>query len=207
MRFTLKKSFLKIAPLFSVLISGCLLIGCGYHIGGKEETISVRYFKGDANGDLTDAVIKACAISEKFHYTGKQGSLLLEGTMISDANENIGYQFDRAPVSGQRIHRLVPNEGRREITIEIVLTDTRTQKIIYGPARVSAFADYDFVDSDSLRDTSFVNIVGDRESSLFFSMGQLDSIDGAQRAALDPIYRRLALKIVERISNLAYTAE
>lgn len=167
-----------------------------------EETISIPYFKGDTSGALTDSVIKGIATSESFRYTDKKGNLLLEGKVISDTNENIGYQFDRDPTSGERIHRLVPNEGRREITVEIHLTDTRTQKIIYGPVKISAFGDYDFVDSDSLRDTSFINPAGVRESSLFFSLGQLDSINGAQRASLDPIHRRLALKIVEGISNL-----
>lgn len=184
-----------------------LLTACGYHADEGEETLSIPYFKGDTNGALTDTVIKALATSGNFRYTDNNGNFLLEGTIISDTNENIGYQFDRDPISGKRIHRLVPNEGRREITVEILLTDTRTQKIIYGPVRISASGDYDFVDSDSLRDTSFINAAGARESSLFFSMGQLDSINGAQATSLDPIHRRLSLKIVEGISNLPYNAE
>ncbi|MDN3509565.1 MAG: hypothetical protein P0S93_06115 [Candidatus Neptunochlamydia sp.] len=182
-----------------------LLTGCGYHTDRGEQTLSVPYFTGDTNGTLTDSVIKALAASGNFRYTDKNGSLLLEGTIISDTNENIGYQFDR--ISNQRIHRLVPNEGRREITVEILLTDTRTQKVVYGPAKISASGDYDFVDSDSLRDTSFINAAGARRSSLFFSMGQLDSINGAQATSLDPIHRRLSLKIIEGISNLPYNAE
>lgn len=184
-----------------------MLAACGYHTDKIEETLSVPYFKGDTNGTLTDTVIKALATSGIFRYTAKNGNLLLEGTIISDTNENIGYQFDRDPISGQRIHRLVPNEGRREITVEILLTDTRSQKVVYGPVRISASGDYDFVDSDSLRDTSFINGAGALDSSLFFSMGQLDSMSGAQRASLDPIHRRLSLKIVEGISNLPYNAE
>lgn len=129
------------------------------------------------------------------------------GKVVSDTNEHIGYQFDRDPITGHRIHRLIPNEGRREIIVEITLTDTRTQKVLYGPEKISAFGDYDFVDSDSLRDTSFINPRGTRESSLFFSMGQLDSVDGAKATSLDPIYRELALKIVEGISNLPYNVE
>lgn len=184
-----------------------MLSACGYHTDEGAQTLSVPYFKGDTNGALTDSVIKALATSGNFHYTDKNGNLLLEGTIISDTNENIGYQFDRDPISGQRIHRLVPNEGRREITVEILLTDTRTQKVVYGPAKISASGDYDFVDSDSLRDTSFINTAGARESSLFFSMGQLDSINGAQATSLNPIHRHLSLKIVEGISNLPYNAE
>ncbi|MDJ0651410.1 MAG: hypothetical protein QNJ27_00095 [Simkaniaceae bacterium] len=183
------------------------LTACSYHTDEREQTLSIPYFKGDTNGALTDSVIKALATSGIFRCIDDTGNLLLEGTILSDTNENIGYQFDRDPISGQRIHRLVPNEGRREITVEILLTDTRTQKVVYGPVKISASGDYDFVDSDSLRDTSFINAAGARESSLFFSMGQLDSINGAQSTSLDPIHRRLSLKIVEGISNLPYNAE
>ncbi len=190
-----------------MLFSLILLTSCGYHTGADESTLSVPYFKGDTNGVLTDTVIKALAASGDFQYTDRGGTLLLEGTIISDANENIGYQFDRDPISGQRIHRLVPNEGRREIIVQITLTDTCTQKVLYGPINISAYGDYDFVDSDSLRDTSFINPAGARESVLFFSLGQLDSIDGAKESSLDLIHRRLAVKIVEGISNLPYNIE
>lgn len=190
-----------------IILSSLFTASCGYHTSDQEKTLSVPYFNGDTNGALTDTVIKVIAAAGDFRYTDRKGNLLLEGTVVADTNENIGYQFDRDPISGQRIHRLVPNEGRREMTVEITLTDTRTQKVVYGPVKVSAYGDYDFVDSDSLRDTSFINGSGARESSLFFSMGQLDSIDGAKATSLDPIYRSLALKIVEGISNLPYNAE
>lgn len=183
------------------------LSSCGYQTSSQNETLSVPYFKGDTDGKLTDTVIQALSTSGSFAYADRGGHLLLEGKVVSDKSENIGYQFDRDPISGERIHRLVPNEGRREITVEITLRDTRTQKILYGPAKVSAYGDYDFVDSDSLRDTSFINVRGTRESSLFFSMGQLDSVDGAKVTALDPTYRQLALKIIEGISNLPYNAD
>lgn len=183
------------------------LSSCGYQTGSQEETLSIPYFKGDTDGKLTDTVIRALSASGNFAYADRGGHLLLEGKVISDSSEHIGYQFDRDPISGQRIHRLVPNEGRREITVEITLKNTRTQKVLYGPTKVSAYGDYDFVDSDSLRDTSFINMGGTRESSLFFSMGQLDSVDGAKATSLDPIYRHLALKIVEGISNLPYNTE
>ncbi len=184
-----------------------LLTSCGYHTGNEGVTLSIPYFSGDTNGTLTDTVIKVVTSSGDYQYTDHGGALLLEGTIISDSNENIGYQFDRDPISGRRIHRLVPNEGRRELTVQITLTDARSQKVLYGPTNISAYGDYDFVDSDSLRDTSFINPAGTRESVLFFSLGQLDSIDGAQATSLNPIHRNLALKIVEGISNLPYNAE
>ncbi|MCB1081739.1 MAG: hypothetical protein KDK63_01185 [Chlamydiia bacterium] len=183
------------------------LSSCGYHTADQEETLSIPYFKGDSNGLLTEAVIRAVSASGHYVYTHQSGHLRLDGKIVSDEGTHIGYQYDRDPTSGKRIHRLVPNEGRREITVEITLVDSRTEKILYGPENISAYTDYDFVDSDSLRDTSFINQNGARESSLLFSMGQLDSITGAKETAYAPVCQRLALKIVEGISNLPYNAE
>ncbi|MCB1109487.1 MAG: hypothetical protein KDK64_00755 [Chlamydiia bacterium] len=170
-------------------------------------TISVPYFKGDDKGFLTDTVVKALVSSGNFNYANKGGAMVLEGVIVSDTCEHIGYQYDRHPVSGERIHRLIPNEGRREIMVQITLIDSRSLKTLYGPFVVSASSDYDFVDSDSLQDASFINRRGVRESVLFFSLGQLDSVDGAKAASLDPIYHRLAQKITEGLSNLPYNIE
>lgn len=193
----------------SILTTSFLCVGCGYHVDGGAvashfPTISVPYFCGDNDGTLTDAVIKGLSTSGEFSYVARDGAVILDGTIISDTSEHIGYQFDRHPVSGERIHRLVPNEGRREITVRISLIDSRTKKVLYGPFDVSAYSDYDFVDSDSLQDTSFIGPTGTRDSVLFFSLGQLDSAEGAKATSRYPIHDRLAVKIVEGISNLPY---
>ena len=185
-----------------------LLTSCGYHLTKSEETtLSIPYIKGDVNGAFTNSLIKAFATSGEFQYTDHGATLLLEGKIISDKTQNIGYQFQRDPSSGKRTNRLLPSEGRREITVEIILINTHSQKTLYGPLTVSAHIDYDSVDSTSLRDTSFISMKQPRQSVLSFSLGQLDSIDGAKETALEPLYHRLALKIVEGISNVFYTKE
>ncbi|NGX50878.1 MAG: hypothetical protein K1060chlam2_00729 [Chlamydiae bacterium] len=198
--------------LLLAALSSLLLTGCGYRVDESEvalhfPTLSVSYFSGDDDGTLTDAVIKGLSTYGEFNYVGSGGALLLEGSVISDSSRHIGYRYDRHPVSGVRINRLVPNEGRREITVRISLINGATQKVLYGPFDVSASSDYDFVDSDSLQDTSFINSAGTRESLLFFSLGQLDSVRGAHAASRSPIHEKLAVKIVEGISNLAYNSE
>ena len=186
-----------------------LLSGCGYRtdegeISSHFPTISISYFSGDQDGTLTDTVIKGLSTSGEFEYATSGGALLLEGVVISDSSEHIGYQYDRHPTSGVRINRLVPNEGRREIKVRISLIDSHSQKVLYGPFDVSATSDYDFVDSDSLQDTSFIGNAGARQSVLFFSLGQLDSAQGSHATSRIPIHERLAVKIVEGISNLPY---
>lgn len=195
--------------MFLITLCSLLLSGCGYHVDDGNvashfPTISVSYFSGDQDGMLTDAVIKGLSTSGEFQYVSRGGTVSLTGAVISDTTLHIGYQYDRHPVSGIRINRLVPNEGRRKIKVRISIIDTRSQKVLYGPFEISAYSDYDFVDSDSLQDTSFINPTGVRESVLFFSLGQLDSMEGAKAASRIPLHDRLAVKIVEGISNLPY---
>lgn len=163
--------------------------------------ISIPYIKGDSNGKLTDALIKQLCLSNYFTYSQERGDLILEGKIIRDAKEHLGYQFDRQPISGERVNRLVPDEERREVTILFSLIDPESQKVIFGPMEVTACSDYDFINSDSLQDTSFINGANHRESVLFFSLGQLDSLQGASQVALDPLYRKLAQKIVDGLEN------
>ncbi|MGE0198463.1 MAG: hypothetical protein AB7N99_03295 [Simkaniaceae bacterium] len=195
-----------------ILTTSFLCSACGYHVDDSGvvshfPTISVPYFSGDQDGTLTDAVIKGLSTSGEFTYVNGGGAVILEGAVISDNFEHIGYQYDRHHVSGVRINRLVPNEGRREITVRISLIDSLSQKVIYGPFDISASSDYDFVDSDSLQDTSFIDPAGMRQSVLFFSLGQLDSSEGAHAMARFPVHERLATKIVEGLSNLPYNVD
>jgi len=164
--------------------------------------VSIPYIQGDADGKLTDALIKQLSLSPQFEYVSNGGSLILEGKIVRDSQENIGYQYNRQPVSGKRINTLIPNEGRREIEVEFSLIEEGTQKVIYGPVNVSSEGDYDFFDADSLRDTSFIDQTGRRQSVLFFSLGQLDSVEGASQVVLDSIYRNLANKLVMGLENL-----
>lgn len=197
------------------LLNFCFLLfltGCGYHfedpdqLGAHFQTISVPYIEGDLDGMLTDALIKAVALSNQFAYA-KGGELILEGEITSDQTSHIGWQYDRSPTTSERQNRLVPNEGRREIALSFSLISARTGKTLYGPIVVKASSDFDFVDSDSLLDTSFVTPTGGRQSTLFFSLGQLDSVEGAKAAVLTPLYQKLAYKIVEGIENIPFNIE
>lgn len=194
-------------PFWSTLLISVLLSSCGYRVENDERsltfcTLEVPYFQGDKNGLLTDAVIQELASSGDFHIVRSGGALVLEGKVVKDENEHIGYQYDRDPTSGRRINRLIPNEGRREVSVEISVVNSHTQDIVKGPYLITVSGDYDFVDSDSLQDTSFISGTGMRSSVLFFSMGQLDSVDGAQSSSLRPIYRHLGIKIAEGLREV-----
>jgi hypothetical protein len=177
-----------------------LLCGCGYHFGktGDEQTtISVPFVKGDSDGMLTNEIIRAISSTGYFEYRRNDGNLQLLATILSDTDDRIGYRYDRDPTTGKRRKNIVGTENRETINVEVKLIDTYTQEILLGPEIISASADYDYVDSNSIRDLTFINSKGHATTIIDFSLGQLDSIEGAHDDAQTPIFRKLAQKIVD----------
>jgi hypothetical protein len=62
---------------------------------------------------------------------------------------------------------------------------------------VKGLSEYDYVDSNSILDLTFSNPTGKPETVLDFSLGQLDSIEGAHDDSAIDSYRHLTLQIVE----------
>lgn len=198
---------LPLLQLLRITIISLFLTQCGYHTHEKEVspqqrlTISIPYFSGDQDGMLTDTIIKQLCTSPSFAYKNQGGTLILEGQVLDDSYVDIGYQYDRQPVSGKIIHRLVPNEGRRTITVRISLIDGYSHKVLHGPFDLSASSDYDFFNAHS---SSFIGSMGQPQSTLFFSLGQLDSEQGAHEHSRIPLHECLANKIIEGIAHLSY---
>ena len=175
---------------------------CGYHLEDKESvstgltTISVPYIKKDIKGQFTNELIKQIASSGYFEYVPQGGALTLNVEIVTDSTGKIGYRYDRKDKSGKLTKHLVPTEGRREVTAEITLYDEAAMKEVIKPTLVKANTDYDFIGAHSLCDLSFISPDGFRRTVSSFSLGQLDSVEGAQDDAAVPLSRRLAEKIV-----------
>ena len=184
----------RLAFLFLLILSAC-----GYHFDGREKiAVSVPYVVGDQEGELTDALIWALARTPNFRYTDEEGDWVLKAKIVNTTNDRIGYQYDRDPISGKLRTNVVGTENRKAITVEVSVMNAATGKLILGPQKVKAEADYDYVDPNSLRDLSFINpVTGVRETSIAFSLGQLDSVGAAGEEAAQPIYRSLARKIID----------
>jgi hypothetical protein len=189
--------------IFSLFTSCILLIaGCGYHFDGSEvgdriATISVLYIKGDLEGHLNAELVRALSNSGCFNCVQNGGELLLEASIIGDGDDRIGYRFDRNPESGELRDNIIGTENRRTIVVTVTLIDTSAHATVLGPQTVKAHADYDYVDSNSIRDLTFITGEGVPQKVLDFSLGQLDSVDGAHDDTSMLIYRRLAQKIVD----------
>ena len=174
--------------------------GCGYHFeerGETRTTITVPYIKNDPEGKLTSELIRQLTASGSFEYVREGGALTLNVTIIENKNDKIGYRYDRHEKNGRLTHRLVPTENRKTIAAEITLVEEVSLRELIKPTLVRGAADYDYVGAHSIRDLSFINDKGERQTVSSFSQGQLDSVEGAQDDALIPAYRILAQKIVD----------
>lgn len=191
-----------ICSIVSVLL---MLTGCGYHYQGSSSdagpiSISVPYIPGDVEGQLNQAIVHKIAEDARFNYRRSGGAMTLIVSVIDDDNTRIGYRYDRTPVSGKRRKNIVATENRRTLKAEVKLIDASTEEVIVGPAVVSADADYDYVDSNSVVDLTFVPPHGTPQTVLDFSLGQLDSIEGAHDGAATPVYHSLAQKIIDGLT-------
>ncbi len=184
-----------------LILSLLLAFGCGYHFeGGKEKegaiTISIPYIKGDGEGQLNSELAKAISSSGMFDYVQNGGELILQASIISDGDDRIGFRYDRNPTTGERRHNIVGTENRRTMSAQITMIDGSTHETVVESQVISATADYDYVDSNSIRDLTFTEPNGTPQRVLDFSLGQLDSVDGGHDDTSLLIYRLLAQKIV-----------
>lgn len=193
--------------LFTLLLFLLLCTGCDYRFEGEGTaitsgtTITVPYIKGDYKGMLTDEVIRQLAATGQFTPVQSDGVLLLKIKVLSNSNQKIGYRHHRDDTTGRIRKRLMPTEDRRTITAEVMLIDEITGTLLIGPEVVSASGEYDYVDPDSIRELEFIDAQGKEQIVLDFSLGQLDSIEGAQDNVVVPVFRALAQKIIDGILN------
>ena len=191
---------------FCILVSS-FLASCGYHFESEEtpqvvRTITVPYAKGDAEGKLTTALIEQLSSSGYFECLHSGGELLLSLVVVSDNLDKIGYRYERHGPTGKRRRHLMPVENRRTVTAQISLIDTRTDALLLEPTKVTADVEYDYIDSNSIRELVFINDKGKPQRTISFSLGQLDAIEGAQDDSDKLVYKRLAQKITEGLIHL-----
>lgn len=158
--------------------------------------MTLPLIKGDIDGNFMNAIVHALASSGRFAFKREESSLLLSVAIVSDSDDRIGYRYDRDPNSGKRRKNIIGIENRETIQAEVKVIDTYTQETIFGPEVICASADYDYIDSHSSRDLIYLSPKGPT-TVIDFSLGQLDSIEGAHDDARLPIFHKLAQAILE----------
>jgi hypothetical protein len=181
-----------------------LSASCGYHYKEQAEqvSLSIPFVKGDVDGRLTNEIVHALSSSGQFTYQAEDGSLILHVEVLADSDERIGYRYDRKTTKeDKRRKNIVGTENRETINIRVKLINAATQEVLFGPRMISASAEYDYIDSNSIRDLVFSNPDGKDATVINFSLGQLDSIEGAHDDAQAPIFRKLAQKLVDELRD------
>lgn len=183
-----------------------MLASCGYHFEDRDysdqvrTTINVPYVKGDIQGEFTNALIHELSHSGQYEYVRDGGALTLKLSLVADTTSKIGYRYDRKNQTCILTNHLQPTEGRREVTVELSLFDELSQMEIIKPTLIRGSSEFDFVGTYSLCDLSFINN-GRRVTVSSFSLGQLDSVEGAQDDTAAVLYRDLSQKIVNGMIN------
>ena len=171
------------------------LSACGYHLGpgselSKYSTVSVPYVGGDSEGTFTSILIDELSSSGPLSYVSSEdGDLRLEVKITGSKEENIGFELPKQVSGGKE--RLVPSEKRLKMLVVARLIDNQTGDLVMEPVYLVEGVDFDFLP-----------IGGAAENVLEFSLGQLDSEEGARAFVSKDIYRKLAKSVVYYLYSL-----
>lgn len=187
---------------FSYLIILAFLVSsCRYHVVNSKDdnTIGVPFIAGDKDGLLTKAITSEISSSGFGEFRSRDTRYELVIKLQPDAVERVGYRYDRL-ADGTLRPNIIGTETRRTVTVTYELVDNLYDKVIFGPKTATSFADFDYLDTDNIADMSFINPLGQRVLAFNYSLGQLNTIEGASDAALMSIYRDLSKKIADELA-------
>lgn len=190
-----------IKKLILLSVTSLVLNSCHYHVVNTktDHTVGVPFVPGDKDGLLTKAIIQEISTSSFGEFRSRNTRYELIVKLEPDMTERVGYRYDRL-ADGTLRPNIIGTETRRTITISYELVDTLYDKVVFGPKSTSAFADFDYLDTDNIADMSFVNPLGQRILAFNYSLGQLNTIEGATDASLTSIYRILSKNIADELA-------
>jgi hypothetical protein len=192
-------------PLFiltslTLLFSSCRYNAATLNINGDTvvET-SIPVIKKDPEGFLRNYLAREMASSASLYYKDTGAKYSLKVSIEKDLNSKITFNWDRNPETNENLQVFYPSEGMREIIVKVELVEEESGDAVIEPFFISASADYDFVNPTVPNSVRFLEALGGEESVLQYSLGQLDSEEGAKDTSYNPVYQRLAKKIVDRL--------
>ena len=186
------------------LLTAVILSSCEYRYTSEDSVVSsnavrvtVPYIPGDADAIFNNELVYQMSASGHFLCVPSDGDYILRTVILSDTKSRIGFRYDRDNVLGSLEKNLLGVEDRRSIKVEITFKEAGSGKIVFGPVEVSSDADYDYTDPGSPRDLLFTSSSGNSLPIMQFSLGQLDSYEGAYDSVSRTLFRKLAEKITE----------
>ena len=190
----------KISLFFFFFVCTACCYKCGLKDDFVRRTVDIPYVQGDVDGQLTASLIYQISSSGCFEYKRGFSDYQLHAEVISLNDDRIGFKRDNIGCKNcKKEKNLMAIENRETIAVRVRLKSASTGKEIWGPKIITADIDYDYFDQDSLKDMSFIDMNGNRQSILFYSLGQLESISSAQDSALRPLFKKLSENIVSAL--------
>lgn len=179
---------------------------CGYKLsysqGEPYKRYSVMYQGCFEDPSLTYAIVKNLSENSRWLFDKNSPEYLLVIEQIDQQSAPIGYKYDIKEKTQMPINRLIPIEGRKNVKIFCNLLKNNEEKSSIKKFSIEAASDYDFVNFDNFRDLSFIDKQGVPQTVLQYSLGQLDSSDGAQAAAIKASYLKIGRKISDILQKL-----
>jgi hypothetical protein len=175
------------------------LTGCGYQVLSSNQPVlafTVAPIQGDNDGVFLQTIIRVAETYPGVEYQAFDAPCVLKAKFVHHSNDHIGYKYQTEDGSGEIINRLSPTEGQHTLEVELMLVDAITQKKIVGPKQIEVTVDYDFVDSKSYNDLTFINPLGLTRTVLDYSLGQLDSEEAATIGSKERLYQKTAHEIL-----------
>lgn len=190
----------------SIIAVASLLTGCSYtaptnQFGEDVAVMSISLIRGDEDGYLRDDLARQLSRSPGYAYSSSSGPYRIDVKIDKDSAEKIGYAWDEEPLTGAFIQRLYPNEGRRIVKATVSVTDTQQNKVVIEPFVVTASAEFDFVNPTALKNIEFRDMDGQEHSVLQYSLGQLDSEEGAKAESFQPLASELSKQIMQALKR------
>ncbi len=177
------------------------LSSCGYQYRGQEDSsqavlLQVPYIPGDVDAMLNNELVYHLTASGFATCVRSGGDFILDVEILSDEQDRIGFRYDRDNPKGHLEKNLLGVEARRSIRAKLSIRDAISGRYVVKPKEIFACVDYDYTDPGSPRDQLFAQSI----PMMQFSLGQLDSKEGAYDTAARPLFRSLAQKIVTEFS-------
>lgn len=170
-----------------VIIVCCLNSSCGYQVLRRINvpyTIFIPYIEGDLDGNLTTTLIQKITDLGYFIPVSGISDFVIKARIKSRIIDPIGFQF--APNN----RNIIANENRYTIEIEFSILSGKTKEKLFGSFFIKESIDYDFLDQYPCK-----HLTEKEEPTVNFSLGQLDSREGALYNSIDPLFHKITDKI------------
>ncbi len=193
--------------VLSLMLVAALCSSCRYHSsnidlnGDSVIETSIPTIQKDPNGYFRNYLAREMSYTNGFYYKEDDAKYKLLVTVTEDTKTKITFMWDRDPVTNTDLRVFYPTEDSRECVAKVELVDSDTGKAVIPAFFVKASADYDYVNPTVKQAVEFTTPSDGTQSVLQYSLGQLDSLEGADKESFNPIYDKLAKKIIARLSR------